>query len=269
MSLFIVVIFGLVIGSFLNVVIHRLPKKESILGYSKCPRCRKMISWHENIPVLSFLFLRGRCRSCRSSISWQYPIVELLSGFLFLIAFLVYGPAPFLIHLLFLISLLIAVAFIDLNHFLILDSLILAGFVISALLIFNFPYLAEPMGYRQFLNCEIVSCSFEDAFFGASFFAGILLLLFLITKGKGIGLGDVKLAGWLGFVFGLENSISVFFLTFFIGFIWAIILLTSKRAGLKSRVPLGSLMALASILFLLSGFNLLDFINSEAIFRIW
>lgn len=245
-------IFGLIIGSFLNVLIRRLPKKESILGYSKCPECKKRLTWYDNVPILSFLFLKGRCRSCKSKISWQYPLVELLTGFLFLISFLVYRSNPvFLIYILFLISLLIVIAFIDFRHFVILDSLVLIGFIISLfyLLLTNFYFLS--------------------ALYGLLFFAGIFLFLFLITKGKGIGLGDVKMAGWLGFVFGFENSISVFYLTFFIGFIYAIILLVFKRAGLKSKVALGSLMALASILFLLSGFNILDLVRAELIFRLW
>lgn len=250
--IFLIFVFGLVIGSFLNVLIVRLPQKESILGYSKCPKCQKKIYWRENIPVLSFFILRGRCLKCGSGISRQYPLVELLTGFLFLISFLVYGEnLAFLIYVLFLVSLLIVIGFIDLKHLLILDSLILAGFIVSLFYYFLFS----------------ASYLFSDSLFGLLFFAGIFLLLFLITKGKGIGLGDIKMAGWLGFVFGLENSINVFYLTFFIGFIYAIILLASKKAGLKSKVPLGLLMVAASILFLLSGFNLLDF--SKLIFRLW
>ncbi|MEK7659087.1 MAG: prepilin peptidase [Patescibacteria group bacterium] len=247
-------IFGLAIGSFLNVLIYRLPRNESILGFSKCLQCRKKIAWHDNIPVVSFFVLKGRCQKCGSKIFWQYPLVELLTGFLFLFSFLVYRENPvFLIYVLFLISLLVAIAFIDLKHFLILDSLILSGFIISFIFIFFASSFSLPVSH----------------FYGLLFFAGFFLFLFLITKGKGIGLGDVKLAAWLGFVFGFENSISVFYLTFFIGFICAIMLLVSKKAGLKSKMPLGSLMALASILFLLSGFNLPDFINSELILRLW
>jgi len=250
---FLIFVLGLAIGSFLNVVIHRLPNRESILGYSKCPRCQKRISWSENIPVLSFLFLRGRCRHCRSSISWQYPIVELLTGFLFLASFLIYGTNPvFLIYTLFLISLFVVIAFIDLKHLLILDSLILTGFIVSFLFILLTSHFS----------------SLTSHLFGLLFFAGTFLFLFLMTKGRGIGFGDVKLAALFGFVFGFENSINVFYLTFFIGFIYAIILLVSKRAGLKSKVALGSLMALAGVLSLFR-VNASDFINLEPIFRLW
>lgn len=260
---FLIFIFGLAIGSFLNVLIYRLPQNESILGFSKCLQCRKLIAWPDNIPVLSFFLLKGRCRHCGSGILRQYPLVELLTGFLFLFSFLVYRENPFfLIYVLFLIGLLIVVGLIDFKHFLILDNLVLAGFIGS--LIFMFLFQVSCFKFQ-----ELASCSLKNSLFGVLFFAGIFLFLFLITKAKGIGLGDVKMAGWLGFVFGLESSVSVFYLTFFIGFIYAIILLASRRVGLKSKVPLGSLMALASILFLLSGFNILDLVNAELIFRLW
>jgi len=260
MMIFLIFIFGLAIGSFLNVLIVRLPQPEIskyrniVGGHSRCPKCRKRIFWFENIPVLSFFILKGRCRNCGSKISWQYPLVELLTGFLFLVSFLMYGNSlVYLIYVLFLVGLLTAIAFIDLNNLLIPDSLILVGFIVSFVFIFFASHFSPTI----------------SNFYGLLFFGGILLFLFLMTKGRGIGLGDVKMAGWLGFAFGLENSISLFYLTFFIGFIVAIILLVSKKAGLKSKVPLGSIMALASVLFLLSGFNLLDFINSELILRLW
>ncbi|TSC90927.1 MAG: leader peptidase (prepilin peptidase) / N-methyltransferase [Parcubacteria group bacterium Gr01-1014_2] len=258
-------LFGLTIGSFLNVLIFRLPENKSILGFSKCRKCKKRIAWPDNIPILSFLLLRGRCRNCNSKISFQYPLVELLTSLLFLISFFVYGENPLpLIYILFLVSLLIVIAFIDFKHFLILDSLILSGFIVSALLIFNFQ-----LSIFNFPNCEIINCFFKDAFWGASFFAGIYLFLFLISRGKWLGFGDVKLAALLGFTMGLKNSVDIFYLTFLIGFIFAIILLVFKKAGLKTEMPLGTLMAGASILFLLSGFSFLDLINSELILRLW
>ena len=259
------------IGSFLNVLISRLPKKESILGYSKCPDCRKRIAWHDNIPVLSFLFLKGRCRNCRSKISRQYPLIELLTGFLFLFSFLIYGSDPvFLVYTLFFISLLVVIAFIDLKHFIILDNLILSGFIVSTLLIFNFQFpISNEFSIFQFSNCEIITCSFKDAFWGLSFFAGIFLLLFLSSKGRWLGLGDVKLAALLGFVFGLKGAVNIFYLTFLTGFIIAIMLLVLKKADLKTQVPLGLIMAGSSILFLLSGFSMLDSVNTELILRLW
>ena len=256
--LFLVFVFGLAIGSFLNVLIYRLPYKKSFLGRSFCLRCRKRISWSDNIPVISFFFLRGRCRNCKARISWQYPAVELLTGFLFLISSLIYGLSPILlIYVLFLVSLLIVIAFIDLKNLIIPDSLISFGFIVS---IFSIP---------QFLDCGVVSCSIKDSSLGALFFAGVFLFLFLISKGRWLGFGDVKFAALLGFIFGLKNSIDIFYLTFLIGFFIAIILLGLKKADFKTEVPLGSIMGAASILFLLTGFSILGLVNSELIFRLW
>lgn len=263
---FLAFIFGLAIGSFLNVLIARLPKKESILGYSRCPKCQKRISRSENIPVLSFIFLRGRCSKCGSKISWQYPLVELLTAFLFLVSFLVYRGNPvFLIYVLFLISLLIITAFVDLRHFIILDSLVLTGFLVSLFYLlpatsYQLPPVVEQNSLRGAAATNI---------YGLLFLAGVFSFLFLITKGRGLGFGDVKLAGLLGFIFGLKGAVNIFSLTFLIGFIIAIILLVFKKADLKSKVPLGSIMAGASILFLLSGLDLLNFIDYELILRIY
>ncbi|MEK7537237.1 MAG: prepilin peptidase [Patescibacteria group bacterium] len=264
---FLIFIFGLAIGSFLNVLIFRLPENKTILGFSKCPGCRKRISWYDNIPVLSFLFLKGRCRRCKSKISWQYPLVELLTGVLFLVYFLTRfrgdGSFSSLIYGLFIISLLIVIGVIDFKHFIIFNKLVLTGFIAAVLILLFFPFYSIAGGDVMMIEpfCSIVSCFPENSFYGLFFFAGILLFIFLISKGRWLGFGDVSVGALLGFTFGLKNSINVFYLTFFIGFIIAIILLVFKKAGLKSKVPLGSLMALASILFLLSGFNLLDFLG--------
>lgn len=257
-------IFGLVIGSFLNVLILRLPQDKSILGFSKCPKCRKKISWYDNIPILSFFILRGRCRNCKSKISWQYPLVELTTAFLFLFYFWVFGyNLPFLIYVLFLLSFLTVIAFIDFNYFIILDSLILIGFFVSlSYLLLNTFYLFPS-------ECHLLSCSFKNSILGAAFFSGLFGVLFLASKGRWIGLGDAKLGAWLGFIFGFKNAIDIFYLTFLIGFIFAIISLSLKKAGLKTEVPLGSIMAGASILFLFSGFSILDLIDGDLIRRLW
>ena len=158
-----------------------------------------------------------------------------------------------MIYALFLISLFIVVAAIDFKHFIILDNLVLAGFIVSSIFI----YLTSHFSLLT------------SNFYGLLFFAGIFLLLFLMSKGEWIGFGDVKLAAMLGFIFGLESSVSIFYLTFSIGFIYAIMLLVLKKADLKTQVPLGSLMSGASILFLLTRFDLLELINPELILRLW
>lgn len=268
---------GLIIGSFLNVLIIRLPKSQSILGFSKCPKCGGKIKWYDNIPVLSYVILKGRCRNCKSKISWQYPLVELFTAFLFFISFLIYGQDPvFLIYVLSFISLFIVIASIDLKHFLILDSLILTGFIVSLLYLLlttAIPQLnpAKQELYSNYLTGEPSTSTFyfSSALYGLLFFAGIFLFLFLASRGRWLGFGDVKLAALLGFIFGLEGAVNIFYLTFFSGFVVAIILLVLKKADLKTQIPLGSIMAGSSILFLLSGFNILDLIDSELILRLW
>lgn len=234
------------------------------MGFSKCRKCQKRIAWPENIPLLSFLFLRGRCRNCNVRISWQYPLVELLTGILFVIFFWTYGGnLSFFFFVLFLIGLLIAVAFIDFNRFLVPDNLILAGFFVSLFFFLFYVFFSSPPG------CGVLSCSLASSIFGFLFFGGSLFFLFLLTKGRGMGFGDVNLGAFLGFVFGLKNSANIFLLTFLIGFVVAIILLAFKKAGLKSKMPFGSIMAVASILFLLSGFNLFDLAGAELILRLY
>lgn len=256
-------VFGLIIGSFLNVLIHRLPKVKSILGYSRCPKCSSRISWVDNLPILSFIFLKGRCRTCKKRISWQYPVIEAMTGFLFLFSFLIYGSEPLLFgYIVFLVSLFVVIALIDSSHFLILDQLLLIGFLIALVaLLANF--------YFPFLDCRIFSCSLSGSSLGILSFAGILFLIFFWSKGKWIGFGDVKLAAMAGLIFGFPNSVNLFYLTFITGFFIAIILLVLKRASLGSQLPLGAVISSVAILFLLTGLSIFDLINSDLILRIF
>src|SRR5438105_1260866 len=125
-----VALFGLMVGSFLNVVIVRLPAHRSLWGpRSACPACGASIMWHDNIPVLSFVALRARCRACEAPISWRYPLVETLTAITFVVAYLCIGPVPALIPALLLLGALIAITFIDLEHQLIPDLITLPGIV--------------------------------------------------------------------------------------------------------------------------------------------
>lgn len=242
----------------MNVLVLRLPQKGSLLGFSACPVCKKKISWFDNVPILSFLVLGGRCRECRAQISRQYPLIELSGGLLFLFSFLAWGDNQSLwIYVAFLSVLLLAIGLIDLRKFVISDELLIAGLAGTAIFfIFGFT------------DCRILSCSVSESVWGSSFFAGIFLAIYLFSRGKWLGFGDVKFAALLGLVFGLGKSVNVFMLTFLLGFIIAIMLLTSGRAGLKTEVPLGAIMSLASIIFLLTGFDLLGLIDPELILRL-
>ncbi len=178
---------------------------------------------------------------------------------MFLFSFLAWGTNQSLwVYVAFLSVLFLAIGLIDFRKLIISDELLIAGLA-GTVIFFVF----------GFTDCLILSCSVLSSLYGMSFFAGILLLLHLFSRGRWMGLGDAKFAALLGLVFGLENSINVFMLTFLFGFIVAIMLLGFGRASLKTEVPFGAMLSLASAFFLLTGFNLLDLIDSELILRLW
>lgn len=230
-------IFGLMIGSFLNCFIWRIYKEETILGRSYCPECRKQLKWFENIPVFSFIFLKGKCSSCRKKISWQYPIVELLTGFLFLLAFyLNLNNDFFIINLFFsffLISLMIIIFIFDLRWFLIPVQVL-----IFSSIVFFFINL-----YLGFSVWQILL----STFIGASFFG----IQYVLTRGKGLGEGDIWLGAFLGLVFpSLANLTLLLFLTYIIGGFFAAILMIFGFKKIGSKIPLGIFLSLSAVITL-------------------
>ena len=229
--------FGLTIGSFLNVVICRLETNESILiSRSHCPKCKVILKWYDLIPVFSFIFCKGRCRYCDKKIIWQYPMVEIITGLLFLLIFNFQFSIFNLIYYLIIISFLIIIFVYDLKYYLILDKVIFPAIIIVG--IFNF--LISPEGW-QF---SILSA------FGASLF---FLLLVLVSKGKWMGLGDVKFAFLMGLILSWPNILLGLFLSFFSGAIIGIILILFGKKGLKSQIPFGPFLVGATVLIMLYG----------------
>jgi prepilin signal peptidase PulO-like enzyme (type II secretory pathway) len=239
---FYIFIFGLIIGSFLNCLIWRLHKKESLWGRSYCPKCKKQIAWYDNLPVLSFIFLKGKCRHCGKKISWQYPLVELVTGILFLIAYL-RNPISlmkldFYITLLrdwFLIAVMIVIFVYDLRWYLILDVVtlpaILALFVLNLLLGFS---------WQNLLISGII---------GGSFF----FFQFAVSKGKWIGGGDIRLGALMGFALGWPNIIVALFIAYMIGSVVGIYLILTKKKQWQSQVPLGIFLTTATLVTLFWG----------------
>ena len=178
--LVILFLLGLCTGSFLNVVIYRLPRGESItFDRSHCPSCGKQLVWYDLIPVLSYLLLLGRCRSCHTRISIKYPIVELLTGIIFIVLFHHFGATLVFLKYLFLSALLVAVSFIDLEHYIIPNSLVITGLVGGVV-----------------LNLAARDVGVVSALIGIFVTSGFLLLIALISKG---GMGeDIKLAAVTG-----------------------------------------------------------------------
>ncbi len=229
-------VFGLIIGSFLNCLAWRLHTKESLNGRSHCRDCSKMIAWYDNIPLLSFLLLRGRCRHCQAKISWQYPIVEALTGLLFFLAALNH-PFNYLILARdwFFISVFIVIFIMDARWYIIQDRVSLPPVIVA--LAFNLA-----LGF-SWLNLLI------SATIGTGFF----LAQFLISRGRWIGGGDIRLGLLLGVCLGWPYIMAAIFLGYCFGAIVGVALLASKRKKWGSMLPLGTFLSAAAIIILLYG----------------
>lgn len=238
-------LLGLVIGSFLNCLIWRLYKEESIGGRSYCPKCRAQINWYDNIPLLSFLILRGKCRNCRKDISWQYPLVEFITALLFLLTFIREAGSPDLTVLIlrdwFLIITLLIVFVYDFRWQLIpVNVLWVASGVMAIINVF--------LGYSYF-NIIIYGA------LGALFF----LLQYLLTNKKGVGEGDIWFGLFLGIAFpSAAQLILVLLISYCLGSLVALGLVFAAKKELKSKIALGPFLALGAALTLLYGEPLID-----------
>jgi leader peptidase (prepilin peptidase) / N-methyltransferase len=210
-------LFGLAAGSFLNCLIYRMFEQKSILkGFSFCPKCKHRLVWRDLVPVLSFVLLKGKCRYCGQKISLQYPLVEISSAFLFLLAAFklqaaFFSPESFLLlfYLLFVISCLLIVFVFDLKHYLIPDKVI-------------FSALIAVFAYRVFESLEIRNWNFSglwdwekgllNPFLSAFLASGFFLSIVLFSRGRWMGLGDVKLAFLMGLFLGFPLILPALFL---------------------------------------------------------
>lgn len=246
-------IAGLIFGSFANVLIHRIPKKMSIISPgSFCPVCETSIKWFDNIPVISWVLLGGKCRDCKTKISTKYPMVELTSGALFAVAFVLFGATVKSVLAVIFLYVLLIVSFIDAELRIIPNAIVYpaAGLTIFALVAFKILDLEflPLIGDAGLLKALLAA--FSSAFLMA-FFDWLGKIIF---KKQGIGAGDVKLS----FLMGLYLGYYVFFailVSFFIGAIFgAILIYFRKRKGLEdSYMPLGPFLALASLVTLFIG----------------
>jgi leader peptidase (prepilin peptidase)/N-methyltransferase len=241
----VIFICGLCIGSFLNVVIWRLPRGESAAaGRSRCTACGHTLAWYDLFPLFSFFCLGGCCRYCRAPISRRYPLVEFLTGVVFVLVFLQTGLTWFLAKYLFLCAILIAVAFIDLDTQLIPDSLIITGLVGGVLL----DLLAGSPGWKSALIGALVSGGFLLA---AACFSDLLL------KKEGMGGGDIKLALLTGLFLGWPWGPLGLLLGIFACGLLLIPLLLFKKVRAEQAIPFGPFIALGTIISLLWGEGIL------------
>lgn len=244
---FLVLACGMIIGSFLNVCIYRIPLKLSIAkGRSFCPHCHSKIAWYDNLPVLSYLLLRARCRNCNGPISIIYPAVELLTGGLFALCFWKFGLSWQFLSSIVLISGLIVISFADLRHQIIPDVLSLPGILLG----FTFSFFVPGFSW---LN------SLLGVLLGGVFFYLLALSGRLLFKKESLGGGDIKLAAMLGAFLGWKKLVLVFFISSFLGALVGIILIFSIK-GFRSKriIPFGPFLALATLVALFVGDALLN-----------
>ena len=226
-------IIGSVIGSFLNVCIYRLPEGKSIVSPpSSCGSCGHHLGALDMIPIFSYIFLRGRCRYCGASYSCRYALVELLTGLVFLSCGLYYYPGVNMFLVWIFLAGLIVEFFVDLDHQIILDEVL-------ALLL--------PLGL---INAYYVLPNLWDALYGALFAGGLMLVIFLLSRG-GMGAGDVKLSFVLGVWLGLKPAIVCIFLAFVLGGFIGVMLLVTKLKSRKDPIPFGPFLCFSAYISLL------------------
>ena len=236
--IFLIFLLGLAVGSFLNLLIDRLPRGEDIIfKRSHCDSCRKKLRIPDLVPVLSFLFLKGRCRYCRRPLSFKYPLFELLTAFLFVFVYLKYplsGSLESLVSLFYYwlaVSVLLVIFFIDLRHHIIPDGLTLV--LTLTTLFYQWLYLPQLL----LIN-----------FLSGSGFMLLFLFLFLLTRGRGMGFGDVKLSFFIGMFAGFLNIIVVFYLAFLTGAVVSLILVSMGKKKLKSTIAFGPFLVAAAFI---------------------
>jgi len=236
----IIFIIGLVIGSFSNVCIYRLPRNESLVRPgSHCPQCSKPIPFYDNIPIISYLLLKGKCRYCGQSIPPQYPIVELATGLFYLALYLFYGLQPIAIVYMLLCTLLIIISFIDLRERIIPDVL-------------SVPFIIIGFAFSFFLR----NINPLDSLLGILAGGGSLLLIAIVGsklfKKEAMGGGDIKLAAMLGAFLGWQLTLLSLFLGFFLGsVIGVLIMVTSKNKN--DVIPFGPFIALGAMISMFWG----------------
>ena len=242
MDLIFVFILGGLWGSFANVCIARLPNDiEVISGRSHCPKCKKKIIWYDNIPFLSFIFLKGKCRNCKKKISFQYLLVEIITAVFFGVIYFVNGITLTTLFLFLLTLAFVIIFFVDLKYYIIPDVITFPMMVIGFIKSFD-PHLNEM--FPGYLN------SLLGGFFGYAIIWCIIFFYKQVKKKEGMGLGDAKLLAVIGFWFGLESVPFVIFLSSIIALIVVIPDLIKKSKKLSTQIPFGPYIIIGNLIYL-------------------
>ena len=243
---------GAIVGSFLNVVIHRYPREESIaFPPSHCPNCNARIKPYDNVPILSYVWLRGRCRSCKQPFSVRYPLVELANGLFYLAIFQRTDATPLFLFVGVSVSMIIALIYIDAEIQILPDVIdipgIVVGVAIGTMMQYAGAYAPDLMLSRSILD------SIAGAVIGASVLLAIALAYRLIRKVEGMGLGDVKMIAMLGAILGWEPLFPLLVLASVIGAVAGGIVALNSPKGMQAAVPFGVFLGIASLVMLFFG----------------
>ena len=250
--------YGLCVGSFLNVCIYRIPKRKSIVfPASHCPKCKAKIPWYCNVPVLSYIFLRGKCLSCKQKISACYPIVEFVTGVFALSLYrhfqatdhLILLPAFYFIF----IAALIVITTIDLRYFIIPDVISLPGIVIGMIFSFIVPEMQGETAHLQGLLHSFISAAA-----GGGVLLSVALIGTWIFKKEAMGMGDIKLVAMFGAFIGIKLTLLAIFLSSVIGSIAGVILIVFRNAKMQSRIPFGPYLAIGAAISLFYGQRIIE-----------
>jgi len=235
-----IVLGGLCVGSFLNVCIHRLPARTSIVfPASRCPACAHRLVWSDNIPVLSYIALRGRCRYCQGPISARYPIVEAVTCAVFLLHWHVFGPTPLLFMRLAFACALIVLFAIDLEHQILPNVITLPGIVIG----FVCSFVVPPGPLMSLAGIAL----------GGGLLWAIAEAWYRLRKVEAMGFGDVKMLAMVGAFLGVKLVVLTFVLSSLIGGLVGAVLVATRRADMATKVPFGTMLAFAALVASLYG----------------
>jgi leader peptidase (prepilin peptidase)/N-methyltransferase len=239
-----VALVGAMVGSFLNVCIHRLPRGQSIVWPSSaCPACRRTLSWYENVPVFGWLALRGRCRTCRAPIPARYLIVELVTAAMFLAAWWHYGPGALLVSRLALGCALIVLFAVDLEHQLLPNAITLPGIVVG----FALSFLAGPGWVSSLLGILV----------GGGLLFAVAEAYYRWRHEEGLGMGDVKMLAMVGAFLGWQATLMTLTMGSIAGSLVGLIVIALRRGDMKYALPFGTFLAMGAAISATVGPNLL------------
>lgn len=258
-ALLVAFVFGLLVGSFLNVCIHRWPKYQSVVSpRSRCPHCEAQIAWYDNIPLLSYSFLRGRCRACGTWISIRYPIVELLNGLLYAYLMWRFGAEPGVAKMAVFGSMMLILIFTDLTEYILPDEITLGGLLLG-LALSPFLHLGTgPVGFFLTLTGKVWApwtLSLAESALAALVVGGFLFLLgeayYRLRHREGLGFGDVKMMAMVGAFWGLGDSILTLIIGSIIGSAVGIVIVIVGGKKWTYELPFGSYLGAAALVVML------------------